>query len=97
MMKSRFLATLVLVGISSGAAWAESHGEDCALSYDAFEASVPHTDMDECPASLEAGEDTFCRVAVVAEVATVFVFSDSDNCLLKTQSYFEDEYTFVIN
>ncbi len=85
-------ASLVLM---MGTALADSH--DCTLSYEVFEGSVPHTDMEECPQSLEAGDDAFCRVAVLAEVATVFVFSFENGCLMQARNYFEDEFTFEID
>ncbi len=97
MTRSRFLTTIMLFGLTAGAAMAESHEMKCALSYEVFESSVPHTDMEECPASMGHGEDSFCRVAVVAEVATVFVFSYDTSCLTETRSFYEDEFTMVIN
>ena len=96
MSKVRLLASAALLGVTASSAFADGHGAECAMSYEVFEASVPHTDMAECPASMDAGEDAFCRVAVVAEVATVFVFSYDTSCLTKTQSFEEDEFTFVI-
>lgn len=91
------VAAAASLALTTGVAWSDSHESSCTLSYDVFEGSVPHTDMEECPASLEAGADTFCRVAVLAEVATVFVFSFEDGCLIEARNYFEDEFTFEID
>lgn len=44
------------------------------LSYEQFEASVPHIDLENCPESL-AQEDTFCRASILHEQVHVFVFS----------------------
>lgn len=66
----------------------------CSLSYDVYEASVPHTDMETCPTAILA-DGAYCRVSVVAEVATIFVFSEEDDCLIKAESFFEDDFTLT--
>ena len=66
----------------------------CSLSYDVYEVSVPHTDMEACPTAISA-EGAYCRVSVVAEVATIFVFSEEDDCLIKAESFFEDEFALT--
>lgn len=96
MFRASIVSAVALLALAAAPALADSHEAACALSYEVFEASVPHTDMEECPASMGVGEDDFCRVAVVAEVATVFVFSYESNCLTKTQSFEEDAFTFII-
>lgn len=95
-MRRHLMTAFAIFGLSAGIAIAESHEAECAMSYEVFETSVPHTDMEECPASMGLGEDSFCRVAVVAEVATVFVFSYDTSCLTKTKSFYEDEFSMVI-
>lgn len=69
---------------------------ECALSYDVYEASVPHTDMEECPESM-VSEGRFCRLSVVAEVATIFSFDEESGCLVEAISFEEDEFTITIN
>ncbi|EBA10696.1 hypothetical protein [Roseobacter sp. CCS2] len=70
--------------------------DSCPLSYDVFEIGVPHTDMDACPDSMQV-EGAFCRLSLVAEVATIFAFSEQDDCIIATQAYFDDQYTLTLN
>ncbi|MEZ5885093.1 MAG: hypothetical protein R3D53_14990 [Paracoccaceae bacterium] len=45
------------------------------LSYQIFEAAVPHVDMAVCPVDL-AAEGQFCRMALLNDEIHVFVFSE---------------------
>lgn len=65
--------------------------DECAMSYSLFEATVPHVDLTECPAAL-ARDGAFCRLALGAEEAHVFVFDDTSSCLLATKSFDEDAF-----
>lgn len=57
------------------------------LTHEVFEASVPHADLPECPASL-AREGRFCRLGLAAEQLTVFVFAeDGEQPLVAVQSW----------
>lgn len=94
-MKSILIAAIAGVFALGGTALADE-GADCALSYDVYEASVPHTDLEECPAAM-AGEGLFCRLSVVAEVATIFVFDENTGCLTGAKSFEEDEFTISIH
>lgn len=86
------------LAVTTGIAWSDSHEAACALSYEVFEESVPHTDMQTCPASLGISDDAmFCRVSVLAEVATVFVFQYDDGCLVEARNFFEDEFDLDID
>lgn len=69
---------------------------ECVLPYDVYEASVPHTDLENCPAQME-GEGRFCRISVVAEVATIFSFDEESGCLVEAKSFEEDEFTISIH
>ena len=80
------LAGALCVGLTN-AAWAET----CPMSYDAFEVGVPHTDMETCPESMQK-EGTYCRLSVVAEIATVFAFEEQTDCIVATKVYYEDEF-----
>lgn len=82
-----FAAALAL---ATGPALADSH-EGCPLTYETFEYSVPHSDMEECPESMESN-GTFCRVAIVAEVATVFAFSEESGCIVASSAFDEDQF-----
>ena len=97
-MKRILIAAIAAVGgvlVLGGTALAEE-GADCALSYEVYEASVPHTDLEECPAGM-AGEARFCRLSVVAEVATIFVFDENSGCLAEAKSFEEDEFSITIH
>ena len=48
------------------------------LTYEQFEASVPHMDLEACPDTL-AQPDTFCRATLQHEEIHVFVFSENDD------------------
>ncbi|MFK7837763.1 MAG: hypothetical protein AB8B60_16260 [Sulfitobacter sp.] len=45
------------------------------LTYDVFEAAIPHVDLETCPATLPQ-ENTFCRATLAHEEVHVFVFSE---------------------
>jgi hypothetical protein len=72
-------------------------GQDaaCPLDYPTYEPAVPHLDMESCPPSMDVS-DAYCRVSLSAEIATVYAFSDEDDCLVGSRAYFEDEYTLTI-
>lgn len=88
-MKPILLLAFPAIMFLSGGAFADAH---CALSYETFEESVPHTDMEECPGML-GGPNKFCRYSVNAEVATIFVFDEDSQCLIKAHSYYDDEFS----
>jgi hypothetical protein len=94
-MKMKIAVTAALLTMAHAAA-SQDDASDCALSYDTFEASVPHTDLQECPASMQI-EGAFCRISVVAEVATIFAFSEESFCLVESRSYYDDEFTLAVN
>jgi len=75
---------------------AEDTGASCALNYEVFEASVPHTDLETCPGSTKI-DGGYCRLSLVAEVATIFAFSENTDCLIASQSYDEEKFTFLLN
>ena len=87
------LGGAILVFLPFGAI-ADGH-ETCPLSYEQFEVGVPHTDLETCPASM-AGDGTYCRLSLVAEVATVFAFSTETDCIQTTQTFFEDGFEVSI-
>jgi len=85
--------TYLFIGLALAAtpALADGH-ETCPLTYEVFEYSVPHTDMEECPDAMES-EGSFCRLAVVAEVATIFAFSEESGCIVESKSFDEDQFS----
>lgn len=94
-MKRVMIAALAGAFALGGSALADDM-MDCAMSYDVYEASVPHTDLEDCPDML-AGEGRFCRLSIVAEVATIFVFDEDSGCLVESRSFEEDEFTITIH
>ena len=67
----------------------------CAMSYDAFETLVPHLDLADCPAGL-GDADSFCRLAVSAERAHVFVFDATSGCLTQSRTWEEDAFSVTL-
>ena len=87
------LRTLLAVSCAtalSGAALAETPAA-CPLTYEAFEYSVPHTDMEACPRAM-AREGVYCRLVVNAEIATVYAFSEADDCIAETRAFEGDSF-----
>ncbi len=57
------------------------------LTYAAFEASVPHADLADCPEAL-AAPDRFCRVTLNTETVSIWVFGmEGDQPLIALQPY----------
>ena len=92
MMKYERLAICLAAALplAAGPVLADSH-ENCPLTYETFEYSVPHSDMEECPESMQSN-GAFCRVAIVAEVATVFAFSEESGCIVMSSAFDEDQF-----
>ena len=88
-MKLSILATALVAAATLAAGGARA--DECTMSYSLFEATVPHVDLTECPAAL-ARSGAFCRLALGAEEAHVFVFDDTSSCLLATKSFDEDAF-----
>ena len=68
----------------------------CALSYETYEFSVPHTDMETCPASF-AVDGAFCRGVLNTEIFTVYAFSETDGCLIASRAYEPGQYAVVVD
>ena len=61
--------------------------EPAALTYEIFEASVPHIDLETCPEALPQ-ENAFCRASILHEEIHVFVFSlDGDSPMIGFKSF----------
>ena len=52
---------------------------------------VGHLDMEDCPEGL-GGDGAFCRLAVSAEQAIVFVFDSATDCLVASRTWEEDAF-----
>ena len=94
MKRTFFLFATVLTGTWAAASGpGGSHGEGTAylgngvFTYEVFEASVDHADLENCPAEFDP-DAVFCRLTLAAEQAHVFVFSyDADQPLLAVKHY----------
>lgn len=65
--------------------------KDGVFTYEMFEHSVDHVDLENCPAEFDA-ETAFCRMTLAAEAANVFVFSFAgDQPLVAVKSYELDD------
>ena len=84
------LCLATALAFATGPAFAEGQAS-CPLTYETFEYSVPHTDLEACPASMER-DGTFCRVAVVAEIATIFAFSEDSGCIVASRAFDGDHF-----
>lgn len=75
------------------------HAEDTPLplTYAAFEASVPHIDLADCPAAL-AAEGRFCRVTLAQDQISIFAFSEEgDQPLVAVRSWPADGLAALLN
>lgn len=93
-MNLRFLAAAPAVFLA--AASSVRAQTPCPLTYEFFEAAVPHLDLEACPKELERG-NVFCRASLGQDGVHVFVFSkEGDVCLLQTKSYQTGQYEFTV-
>ncbi|MCI2393502.1 hypothetical protein [Aliiroseovarius sediminis] len=67
------------------------------LTYEQFEAAVPHIDLENCPDSL-AQENAFCRASILHEQIHVFVFSyDGDSPMVGFATFEADGIETLLN
>lgn len=92
-MSLRFLAVVAVSLLAGMQARAQS---PCPLTYEFFEAAVPHLDLEACPKELDR-PNAFCRASVGQDGVHIFVFSkEGDVCLLQTKSYQAGQYEFAV-
>lgn len=73
--------------LSTGMRVAAAPAGSLPITYEVFEATVPHVDLAECPAVM-AQEGHFCRLGLASEQLTVFVFAeDGDQVLTSVRSW----------
>ncbi len=81
----RILSTVLL--ILSPVSLFAGPAKTLPLTYEAFEVSVPHMDLENCPEGLD-GSDRFCRATLASDQIHVFVFSElEDSPLIAFESY----------
>jgi len=57
------------------------------LTYEVFEAAIPHIDLETCPSEM-AGDDRFCRAVVHNDAFHVFAFLyDADSPAVAHRAY----------
>ena len=87
------IAPLLLTGAASASGPGENHATgnnflaNSVLTYEVFEASIEHVDLEGCPVDFDA-DANFCRTTLASDLAHVFVFSyDGAQPLLAVKSY----------
>lgn len=61
--------------LATGMTVADAGVRSLPVTYEVFEATVPHVDLPECPAVM-ARDGHFCRLGLASEQLTVFVFAE---------------------
>ena len=91
MRKAAYVALALSLSITHA-----SQALACTFTYKAFEATVPHLDLDACPAGLPQAK-AFCRATIANGNMNVFAFAeDGDPCLLGVKTLGTDEYHVVM-
>lgn len=77
---------------SAGADYAQPANTDVltdgAMTYEVFETSVPHTDLENCPAEFDSILN-FCRLTMTDSQLNVFVFSYKGTQVLQAIKHYE--------
>lgn len=86
---------LIIATVTVLLALPASAHDHAAYTYADFEASVPHIDLDDCPAGLAAG-DVFCRITMNNDALHIYVFeAEGDQHFVSVHTYHEDEFELV--
>lgn len=92
-MRRILSATAALALLAAGPAMAQPA---CPLPYAAFEAAVPHIDLETCPASVTQ-QKVMCRLTINQAQLHLFVFAeDGDQCLISVKTLEPDDYTLTL-
>ncbi|RLJ59357.1 hypothetical protein BCF46_1506 [Litoreibacter meonggei] len=84
--------TLATSALASGADDKAHSGDttflpDGAFTYEVFEASVEHADLEGCPKQFDT-DVVFCRITLASDQAHIFVFSyEGDQPLMAVKPY----------
>lgn len=90
-MMKKILILPILAALSAGPALAAE--EECPFNYEVFEITVPHVDLEDCPEN-KLGDTAFCRLSMGGAQVHLFFFDvEGENCLIKVESYYDDEYS----
>ncbi len=94
----RYLSPLsaLILGFTTTGAFADNDAP-LTLNYAAFEAAVPHIDLESCPTSVTVG-DVFCRATMAHDQIHVFVFSQAgESPLVGFASFDAEALTTLLN
>jgi len=90
-MKKYSLILPILAILQAGPVLAAE--EDCPFNYEIFELTVPHVDLEECP-TRKSSDGAFCRLSMGGAQVHLFIFdTEGDNCLLRVESFYEEDYS----
>ena len=91
-MRSYLIAGLIVVlpALALAETPAPNEAADGVLTYEMFEAAVPHADLADCPAAL-ARDDSFCRLTLAEGALTVWMFRNSGRQDLQALQSFDPE------
>ena len=84
----KLLASIGITLLASVPALADD--QPLTLTYEIFEVSIPHSDLENCPASLNV-KDAFCRLVMHADQFHVYVFAEAGDQPLVAFKTFEEE------
>ena len=91
------LSLVTLVFATTGTALFADNADTMPLTYETFEVSVPHVDLDDCPDSLAKAE-VFCRATLANDQVHVFAFSEAgDAPLVGFASFDADRLPALLN
>ncbi len=92
---TRALLAISILALTPALVFADT--QPLPMTYEVFEAAVPHFDLDTCPAELD-GADVFCRATFQNEEIHVFAFSENDsNPMTGFASYPADGLITLLN
>jgi len=88
---------LIIAAVSALLALPALAHDHAAYSYADFEASVPHVDLDECPAGLAEG-DLFRRITTNNDTLHIYVFkAGGDRHFASVHTCHEDEFELAFD
>jgi len=84
-----FLALLSPAGMAAA--------QDTGFTYEQFEVSVPHLDLESCPPDMPQ-ENVFCRAAILHDALHVYAFRDDGSAeYVAMKTYHEGAYRIVFD
>lgn len=92
-MKSLFASAAISLSLVTPVL-ADDH--TITLTYEIFEVSIPHSDLEDCPPSMNL-KGAFCRLVMHADQFHVYAFAeDGDQPLVAFKTFEEDEVTLSL-